>query len=54
MTLALRKEIAARDGINRETVRSQVKSVLGKTGTRRQVEAAVLFSGLPKLPVVTE
>ena len=42
-------EMAAQYGTVRETVRSQVKSVLTKTGTRRQVEVASLLSGLPKI-----
>ena len=41
-------EIASRHGVASETIRSQVKAVLAKTGTRRQVEAASLLSGLTK------
>ena len=44
-------EIADRHAVSRETIRSQVKAVLAKTGTRHQVEAASLFRGLPKFPI---
>jgi DNA-binding CsgD family transcriptional regulator len=47
-------EIAARHGVGRETIRSQVKAVLAKTGTRHQAAAASLLRGLPKFPVVGE
>lgn len=42
-------DIAGRDGVSPETVRTQVKAVLGKTGTGRQVEAAVLLGGVQRL-----
>jgi DNA-binding CsgD family transcriptional regulator len=38
--------IADRCGVSRETVRSQLKTVLAKTGTKRQVDLAVLLAGL--------
>jgi DNA-binding CsgD family transcriptional regulator len=43
-------EIAARYRVERETIRTQVKAVLDKTGTRRQVEVASLLAGLPSFP----
>jgi DNA-binding CsgD family transcriptional regulator len=43
------KEIAEAAGTSPETVRSQVKSVMAKTGTNRQAEIAALLAGLPKL-----
>jgi DNA-binding CsgD family transcriptional regulator len=39
-------EMARHQGTGRETVRSQVKAVLGKTGSRRQAEVAAKLSGL--------
>jgi len=42
-------QIAHSSGVNRETVRSQVKAVMSKTGATRQAEVAALLAGLPKL-----
>lgn len=42
-------QIADGSGVTRETVRSQVKAVMAKTGTTRQAEVAALLAGLPKL-----
>jgi DNA-binding CsgD family transcriptional regulator len=38
-------EMAASYGLSRETVRTQLKSVMAKTGTSRQAELALLLSG---------
>lgn len=38
--------IARRSGVSRETVRCQLKAVLAKTGTKRQLDLAVLLAGL--------
>lgn len=38
-------EMAAAYGLSRETVRTQLKSVMAKTGTSRQAELALLLSG---------
>lgn len=43
------EQIADSSGVTRETVRSQVKAVLAKTGTTRQAEVAALLAGLPRL-----
>jgi DNA-binding CsgD family transcriptional regulator len=37
--------MAASYGLSRETVRTQLKSVMAKTGTSRQAELALLLSG---------
>jgi DNA-binding CsgD family transcriptional regulator len=39
-------EVAVACGISRETVRSQLKNVLSKTGLNRQADLAALLSGL--------
>lgn len=44
-------QIAVDAGVTRETVRSQVKAVLAKTGTSRQAEITALLAGLPRLPI---
>ena len=41
---------AATLGLSIETVRTYLKRVMAKTGTRRQAELAVLLSGLTRLP----
>ena len=40
------EKIASSGGVSPHTVRSQVKSLLAKTGCRRQAEVASLFSGI--------
>ena len=42
-------QIADGSGVTRETVRTQVKAVMAKTGTTRQAEVAALLAGLPRL-----
>ena len=42
-------EYAASAAVKVSTVRSQIQSILAKTGTRRTTEAVVLFSALPAL-----
>ncbi|UWU78705.1 helix-turn-helix transcriptional regulator [Bradyrhizobium huanghuaihaiense] len=44
-------DIAAHHGLSRETIRTQIKAVLAKTGTRNQKSAAALFGAIPKLPL---
>jgi DNA-binding CsgD family transcriptional regulator len=44
-------EIANRQGVEVDTIRSQVKSVLAKLGVRSRVEASSLLRGVPKLPL---
>lgn len=39
-------QIAMTNSVSHETVRTQLKSVIDKTGTRRQVDLAILLSGL--------
>lgn len=45
-------EMAEQHGTVRETVRSQVKAVLHKTGSRRQAEAASKLSGLGSIRIL--
>lgn len=44
------EQIALANNRSRETVRTQLKSILDKTGTTRQAELALLLSGLSALP----
>ncbi|QOZ42697.1 LuxR family transcriptional regulator [Bradyrhizobium sp. CCBAU 53340] len=44
-------DIAAHHGLSRETIRTQIKAVLAKTGTRNQKSAAALFGAIPRLPL---
>ncbi len=46
------REIATNDGVSHETIRTQFKSVLAKTGTHRQSEVASLLGGIPDFPIV--
>jgi len=45
------ERIAADNGIVPATVRSQLKAVFAKTGTRRQAEVAALLAGIKPLPI---
>jgi DNA-binding CsgD family transcriptional regulator len=49
-TGATMETAAANLGLSIETVRTYLKRVMAKTGTRRQAELAVLLSGLTRLP----
>jgi DNA-binding CsgD family transcriptional regulator len=49
-TGATMEAAAANLGLSIETVRTYLKRVMAKTGTRRQAELAVLLSGLSRLP----
>ena len=44
-------QIAAGAGVSRETVRTQLKAVMAKTGTTRQAEIVALLAGLRKIPI---
>jgi DNA-binding CsgD family transcriptional regulator len=44
------EQIAGRNGVSAETVRTQVKAVFAKTGTSRQAQVAALLAGLPRIP----
>lgn len=44
-------QIAAGAGVSRETVRTQLKAVMAKTGTTRQAEVVALLAGLRKIPI---
>jgi DNA-binding CsgD family transcriptional regulator len=43
------EEIAATAGVSSNTVRTQVRGVLGKTGCRRQSEVVALLGGIAAL-----
>jgi DNA-binding CsgD family transcriptional regulator len=43
--------IAADRGVSRETIRTQIKSVLAKTGTRSQKDVVSLLGAIPKVPL---
>jgi DNA-binding CsgD family transcriptional regulator len=44
-------QIAAQSGVSRETVRTQVKAIMTKTGTSRQAEMTALLAGLRRPPL---
>lgn len=47
-------EAAELNDVGRETVRSQLKSIFGKTGTQRQSELIGLLARLPEVSTGTE
>ena len=49
LTLA---EVAGRNGVSRETVRTQLRAMLAKTGTRRQGELLMVLQRALALPAV--
>lgn len=44
-------QIASFSGVERDTIRSQIKSIFAKTGTHRQAEVAALLASLPTFPI---
>lgn len=45
------RDMAAHHGLSPETIRTQIKAVLAKTGTRNQKSAAALLGAVPELPL---
>ena len=45
------EQLAQLGSVSRETVRTQLKGVLAKTGTKRQAEVAALLAGLRTIPL---